>query len=156
MPDHTNKQKILVIKLSALGDFIQALGPMAAIREHHKDAHITILTTRAFEGFARKCGYFDEVWLDTRPKLLNFKGWATLRKRLNDGKFTRVYDLQNNDRTNFYFKLFKNKPEWIGAAPGAQGAHGVVHRGDVDDGGTAIHRDLRRRGQFALEGSNDQ
>ncbi|HOO81941.1 MAG TPA: glycosyltransferase family 9 protein [Alphaproteobacteria bacterium] len=119
MPDHTNKQKILVIKLSALGDFIQALGPMAAIREHHKDAHITILTTRAFEGFARKCGYFDEVWLDTRPKLLNFKGWATLRKRLNDGKFTRVYDLQNNDRTNFYFKLFKNKPEWIGAAPGA-------------------------------------
>jgi len=33
---------ILVIKLAALGDFVQALGPMAAIRKHHKDAHMDL------------------------------------------------------------------------------------------------------------------
>lgn len=116
-----DRPHILVIKLSALGDFIQALGPMAAIRKAHKDAHITLLTTKPFAGFAEECGYFDDVWIDTRPKLLNLKSWATLRQKLNTGKFTRVYDLQNNDRTALYFKLFKtgNRPEWVGAAPGA-------------------------------------
>lgn len=113
--------RILVIKLSALGDFIQALGPMAAIRKYHPNAHITLLTTKSFENFARECGYFDEVWLDERPKLLNIKDWASMRKKLNTGNFDRVYDLQNNDRTSFYFKLFKkaNRPEWVGVAPGA-------------------------------------
>ena len=116
-----NQKRILVIKLSALGDFIQALGPMAAIRKHHKDAHITLLTTKAFENFAKECGYFNEVWIDKRPKLLNLKNWGDLRRDLNAAKFTRVYDLQNNDRTTFYFNLLKNsaKPEWVGTAPGA-------------------------------------
>ena len=112
-------QKILVIKLSALGDFIQALGPMAAIRKAHPDAHLTLLTTKPFEKFAKDCGYFDEILLDDRPKALNIKGWVHLRKLLNSGNFTRVYDLQNNDRTAFYLKLFKNVPEWVGAAKGA-------------------------------------
>lgn len=115
------KSKILVIKLSALGDFIQALGPMVAIRKHHKDAHITLLTTKMFEKFARQCGYFDDVILDIRPKLFDFKGWLKLSNLLNDPGFTRVYDLQNNDRTALYLRLFRRalKPEWVGAAPGA-------------------------------------
>ena len=43
------------------------------------------------------------------------------RKTLNNKRFKRVYDLQNNDRTNLYFKLFKpqHKPEWVGVAEGA-------------------------------------
>ena len=112
-------QKILVIKLGALGDFIQALGPMAAIRKHHPDAHITLLTTKPFSGFAEECGYFDDVWIDKRPKLLDIKNWVVLRKNLNAAKFDRVYDLQNNDRTGFYFKLLHTKPEWVGIAQGA-------------------------------------
>lgn len=113
--------QILVIKLSALGDFIQALGPMKAIRNHHKDAKITILTTKAFEKFAHDCGYFDDVWLDDRPKLLNVGGWLKLRQQLNSKNFERVYDLQNSDRTSIYFRLFKSahRPEWVGTAPGA-------------------------------------
>lgn len=115
----SKKEKILVIKLGALGDFIQALGPMAAIRKHHPKAHITILTTKPFESFSKDCGYFDDVWIDQRPKLLNIGDWVGLRKKLNTAKFSRVYDLQNNDRTGFYFKLFNPKPEWSGIAAGA-------------------------------------
>jgi ADP-heptose:LPS heptosyltransferase len=114
-----DNEKILVIKLGALGDFIQALGPMAAIKKHHPKAHITILTTKPFESFARDCGYFDDIWIDTRPKLLNITDWISLKKKLNSGNFTRVYDLQNNDRTGFYYKLFNPKPEWSGIAKGA-------------------------------------
>lgn len=111
--------KILIIKLGALGDFIQAMGPMKAVRGHHKGARITLLTTAPFEGFARDCGYFDEVWANPRPKWHDIGGWLALRARLNGGEFNRVYDLQNNDRSSFYFRLFSPKPEWVGVAKGA-------------------------------------
>ncbi len=111
---------ILVIKLGALGDFIQALGPMKAIRTHHPQAHITLLTTKPFQALAEKSGYFNAIHLDTRPKFYQLSKWCALRTFLNDGQFTRIYDLQNNDRTGFYFKLLKSpKPDWVGVAKGA-------------------------------------
>lgn len=113
------EKNILVIKLGALGDFIQALGPMAAIRAHHPKSRITLLTTNPYETLARESGYVDDIWIDSRPRWHDVGGWLSLRKKLNDGKFFRVYDLQNNDRTSFYLKLFSPRPEWIGAAKGA-------------------------------------
>ena len=115
------RRHILVIKLGALGDFIQALGPMAAIRKAHEDAHITLLTTHPYEEFARRSNYFDDIWLDTKPKLMDFGRWLSLRNRLVNNNFSRVYDLQNNDRTSLYLRLFprSRRPEWVGAAPGA-------------------------------------
>lgn len=114
------KKNILVIKLGALGDFIQALGPMAAIRRHHPHDRITLLTTKPFEAFARESGYFDEVILDGKPRWYEFKKWIALRDQFHAARFDRVYDLQNNDRTGLYFKLFiAPKPEWVGIAKGA-------------------------------------
>lgn len=116
---------ILVIKLGALGDFIQALGPMAAIRRHHPGAHITLLTTAPYVSFAQASGYFDTVWIDQKPAWHDLSAWIVLRKKLRSGNFSRVYDLQNNDRTSLYFKLFPAvKPEWVGIAKGAS------HRND--------------------------
>lgn len=117
-------EDILVIKLGALGDFVQALGPMAAIRRHHPKARITLLTTKPFEGFAQECGYFDHIWLDEKPRWYQFSAWASLKSRFESARFSRVYDLQNNDRTSFYFRLLRKKPEWVGAARGAS------HRND--------------------------
>ncbi len=121
MTSGAKSPRILIIKLGALGDFIQALGPMAAIRRHHKDAHITLLTTKPYGKLAKECGYFDNILIDPRPGFFNLKGWMDLCLMLNNGGFSRVYDLQNNDRSNIYFKLFsiKNKPEWVGTAKGA-------------------------------------
>jgi ADP-heptose:LPS heptosyltransferase len=79
--------KILIIKLGALGDFIQALGPMAAIRRHHPQAKIVLMTTTPFEKFAEDCGYFDGVIVDERPGMLNISKWLSLRKSLNARKF---------------------------------------------------------------------
>jgi len=111
--------RILVIKLGALGDFIQSLGPMAAIRRNHPEAEITLLTTKPFKKIAEDCGYFNHIWIDERPKWTQLKSWIDLKNRLNSGDFERVYDLQNNDRTSIYLKLFKPKPQWVGAAKGA-------------------------------------
>ncbi len=122
-------EKILVIKLGALGDFIQALGPMAAIRRHHPQAHITLLTTKPYESFAEACGYFNEISIDEKPAAMNISGWMKIKKFFNSGNFKRVYDLQNNDRTGFYFKLLnpRKRPEWVGIARGAS------HRNDAPD-----------------------
>lgn len=113
-------RKILVIKLGALGDFVQALGPMEAIRRHHPDAHITLMTTKPFLELAQASGYFDVIWIDEKPKWSQPQKWLSLRNNLNRLGFDRVYDLQNNDRTSFYFRLFKSpRPEWVGVARGA-------------------------------------
>lgn len=112
-------QKILVIKLGALGDFIYALGPMAAIRAHHKDDHITLLTTAPYADLAQQSGYFDEIWIDEKPKVYQIPAWFRLHRTLNAAAFSRVYDLQNNDRTAIYFRLFSPRPEWVGAVEGA-------------------------------------
>jgi ADP-heptose:LPS heptosyltransferase len=85
------------------------------------------MTTSPFEEFGQDCGYFDHVWVQRRMKWYHFKAWRTLRKTLKDGQFDRVYDLQNNDRTTFYFSMLPrhNKPQWVGtAARKAGGAAG--------------------------------
>src|ERR1700730_2073642 len=52
------RRKILIVKLSALGDFVQALGPAAAL---HRPDRITLLTTTPYARFAEETGLFDEV-----------------------------------------------------------------------------------------------
>jgi ADP-heptose:LPS heptosyltransferase len=129
-------EKILVIKLGALGDLIQAAGAMAAIRRHHKDAHITLLTAKPYIPFAQHSGYFDDIWLDAKPRWHQPLSWLALRGKLIGGGFTRVYDLQNSDRSNLYFRLFPRakRPEWVGTAKGAS------HRNDSPErtAGTAF------------------
>lgn len=117
--------RVLVIKLSALGDFLQALGPFAAIRDHHKEAHITLLTTAPFQEMAERCGYFNEVWLDRRAKFWQVADWMKLRAQLREARFERVYDLQTSDRSSFYFRLFFPGPfpEWSGIARGCSHPH---------------------------------
>lgn len=116
---------VLVIKLSALGDFIQALGPMKAIRDHHSTQRLVLLTTRPYGDLARATGWFDDVWLDPRPGGLNILGWLALRRRLSNAGFSRVYDLQTSGRSNLYFHaLFAQKPEWSGVARGCSHPHG--------------------------------
>lgn len=122
-------ERILIIKLGALGDFIQACGPMAAIRNHHPKAKITLLTTMPFKGLAEKTPFFDDIWIDEKPSWHEFKKWASFKKRLNKAGFSRIYDLQNNDRSRFYFRLMsKPKPQWVGTAKGASHRNVSVDR----------------------------
>ncbi|MFQ5957857.1 MAG: glycosyltransferase family 9 protein [Alphaproteobacteria bacterium] len=120
----TQPASILVIKLGALGDFVQAMGAFKAIRAHHRDARITLLTTAPYAGLGEACGYFDEVWIDSRPKAWQVSTWLELSRRLRSAHFQRVYDLQTSDRTNAYFHLFGlRRPEWSGVAWGCSHRH---------------------------------
>jgi ADP-heptose:LPS heptosyltransferase len=117
--------RVLVIKHGALGDLVQSLGAMAAIRRHHPAAPITLLTTAPFAEFTGRCPFLDEVWVDQRPGLSDPLGLLRLRRRLRGAGFARVYDLQTSDRSSGYFRLMGpgGRPEWSGIAPGCSHPH---------------------------------
>ncbi|MBV9827929.1 MAG: glycosyltransferase family 9 protein [Alphaproteobacteria bacterium] len=111
------RQRILVIRLSAFGDFVQALGPFAAIRRHHAADQLVLLTTRPYAEFAKALGLFDEIIVDERPTALALGGWWELRRRLRRRRFDRVYDLQTSRRSGRYAALLRpSLPEWSGIA----------------------------------------
>ena len=115
-------EKILVIKLSALGDFVLALAAMKKIREAHRKAHITLLTTPPFEALAKTCPYFNAVETDGRPE--NFGQWMALRRRLRAAGYDRIYDLQTSSRSGRIFQVLRpNPPPWSGIAFGCSLPH---------------------------------
>jgi ADP-heptose:LPS heptosyltransferase len=137
--------RVLVIKLGALGDFIQALGPMQAIRRAHPDAHIALLTTAPFVDFARATPWFNEVLVDDRKR--DIGSWWTLRRMLRGGRYDRVYDLQTSDRTGWYFRVMGpgRRPQWSGIAKG------VSHRHD-NPARDRMHTLDRQAEQLAIAG----
>jgi ADP-heptose:LPS heptosyltransferase len=140
-------RRILVIKLGALGDVVLALGPMAAIRQHHAGAHITVLTTTPYAAFLAASAFADAVWIDDRPGWT--RPWAVLAlaRRLRAGGFERVYDLQTSDRSSFYFRLI-GRPAWSGIARGCSLPHD-------DPGRDRLHTLDRQRAQLAIAGIAD-
>jgi ADP-heptose:LPS heptosyltransferase len=123
-------KKILVIKLGALGDFVQALAAMKHIREAHPDAHITLLTTPPFEALARASPYFNAVEPDGRPAGIGET--LSMISRLRAAQYDRVYDLQTSSRSSFYFQLLRPfPPQWSGVAVGASLPHKNRDRGKM-------------------------
>jgi ADP-heptose:LPS heptosyltransferase len=116
---NTSLEKILVIKLGALGDIILSVEAFQSIRAAHPAAHITLLTRAPFVSLTGKMPWFDEILCDPKPRFHQIRKWLAFRKSLRAPGFTRVYDLQSNDRTGFYFKLIgPRRPEWCGTANG--------------------------------------
>ncbi len=139
--------RILVIKLGALGDMVLALGPFAAIRDAHRDARTTLLTTAPYAELMRASPYFDEVWLDDRPSPRQPGRWLELRRRLRGGRFDFVYDLQTSDRSGWYYRLMGpgRRPSWSGIARGCSHPHDNPSRDD-------LHTIARQNEQLAHAG----
>ena len=135
-----------MIKLGALGDFLMALGPMQAIRRHHPDAELVLLTREAYRELGEAAGLFAEVWVDPAPRWSPL-AWLRWRARLRTGGFKRVYDLQTSGRSAAYFRLFgrDRAPEWSGKAAGASHRH--VYPADH-----RMHALDRQRAQLAIAG----
>lgn len=132
-------ERILVIKLSALGDFVLALAAMKKIRQAHAKAHITLLTTPPFEALARICPYFNAVDTGGRPE--NFSDWMALRKRIKAANYDRVYDLQTSAHSNRIFQALRpSPPPWSGIAFGC----------------SLPHKNPLRNGMHTLERQADQ
>lgn len=141
-------ERILVIKLAALGDFVQAFGPFAAIRAHHPRAEITLLTTPPYAELAGRSPWFDRIWTDGRPGWGDLPGLWRLARRLRGAGFDRVYDLQTSSRSSRYRLLVGRGVEWSGIAPGASHPHANPLR-------DFMHTIERQREQLEMAGIRD-
>lgn len=115
------QQRILIIRLSALGDLVLCFAAFQAIRTAHPDARIALLTTPAFAGFAGLMPWFDEVLIDDRAPLHNLPAWWRLTSTIRKFRPDRVYDLQGKQRQTYLYYALGGPvwgPEWSGAAPG--------------------------------------
>ncbi len=109
---------ILVIKLGALGDLVQADGALRDIREHHRCDSITVMTTPPYRRYMERCPWVDRVFVDPRVSRFNPAGMFDLRQRLQAIRIERVYDLQQVGRTRFYRRWLFPRVPWLGDALG--------------------------------------
>lgn len=115
-----NKAYILIIKHGALGDIILATGAFAAVRAAHPQAHIVLLTTKPYAELLAQSPYFNEIWVDSKPKFFQFKAVRRLKQMLNSYRWNWVFDLQASSRTTLYQWLLKrpwpkisNRSRWV-------------------------------------------
>lgn len=132
--------RVLVVRLGALGDFVLSFAPFAAIRAHHAQDAVTLLTTAAFAGLARGSPWFDDVAIDARPRWWQLPALRRLRRFLRG--FDLVYDLQTSRRSASYFRL-AGRPAWSGVARGCS----LPHRNPARD---AMHT-LERQGEQLVQ-----
>ena len=93
---------ILIIKHGSLGDIAQASGAIQDIFENHKNDQIYLLTTKPYLDLFKKSPFIHEVILDKRLPKYNLIYLYFLMRKLKKHNFSKVFDLQNSSRTNFY------------------------------------------------------
>lgn len=113
------KDNILVIKTDTLTGFVAAEPVFSVIRDKHKNAKISLLTTNALQRIARAAPYFDQV--AAAPDMRHVEERKAFIKQLKSADFAAVYDLsadQNARKIQSAFGPFG--PKWFAAAPVAR------------------------------------
>lgn len=116
-------ERILVIKLGAFGDVIQAEGALRDIRAHHAGAKISVLTRKPFVKILQRCPWVDSILVDDNAPRWRLDRMLALRQNLRAGGFERVYDLQGSARTASYFRWMLPHVPWSGLARGMHFRH---------------------------------
>ena len=104
---------ILIIKHGSLGDIAQASGAIQDISENHKNDQIFLLTTKTYFDLFKKNPFIHEVILDKRLPRYNLIYLYFLMRELKKHNFSKVFDLQNSSRTNFYKSILFPKADKI-------------------------------------------
>tara|TARA_B100001057_G_scaffold493784_1_gene589009 strand:+ start:695 stop:1636 length:942 start_codon:yes stop_codon:yes gene_type:complete len=100
---------ILIIKHGSLGDIAQASGAIQDIYENFKNDEIYLLTTKPYLELFKKNPFIKDVILDKRLPRYNLIYLYFLMRKLKKYNFTRVFDLQNSSRTEFYKNILSPK-----------------------------------------------
>ena len=91
----SNTVKILVIKISSLGDLILSFPALSELRQQFPHAEISLLTLKKYNSLVYDCPYIDEVIaLDDRYKRI--KNILNIAKGIRRKSFDYIIDLQNS------------------------------------------------------------
>jgi len=92
-------KKILIIKLTSLGDVILAVPSIKAIKENYPQAEVSLLTSKRYASVFYDCPYVDRII----PVEENYKSLFYIRdisSKLRRMSFDYIVDLQNNHATH--------------------------------------------------------
>lgn len=134
--------RILVIRLGALGDFVQSFAPFATIRAHHAHDEVDLLTQKSLAGLGRQSPWFDHVVVDRRPPWHDLPAVLVLRRVLRSYDF--IYDLQTSGRSTRYLRL-SGLDAWSGIGRGGRAVHDNPQR-------RFMHTRARQRDQLRRAG----
>lgn len=117
------QQRILIIRLSAIGDVVMSSGVIPALRKAYPDAHIAWLAEPGPDALLRANPRLDEVIAWPRPRwraLWQARRFATLAaeiagfsRALRRRRFTQVLDMQGLLKSGIWARL-SGAPERIG------------------------------------------
>lgn len=94
-------ERILIIKLSALGDILLITPSLRAIRSQFKKAKIYCLTSLAGSQILQNCPYLDEIIIyDHRGQDKGAKALIEIGAKLRSISFDKVIDFQNSKRSH--------------------------------------------------------
>lgn len=100
--------KVLIVKLSALGDVVQSLPVAMAIRRHDPQAHLDWLVGAPSAGFLQSHSALSQVLVSPRQKLARGLGWRGLKQwlaRLREVEYDAVLDLQGLIKSAIFIHL---------------------------------------------------
>ena len=103
---------ILIIKHGSLGDLIQANGAIKDIKNFYKNRKVFLLTSEPYSIFMSECPCIDGVIIDKRLPRWNLFYLSNLKNKLLRYDISKVFDLQNSNRTKFYKRFIIKNVEW--------------------------------------------
>jgi len=115
-----NFTRTLIIKPSSMGDVVQALPVLTALKEAHPSAHVSWLVAKPFAGILEGHPRLDEVIVFDRQRFARFTSSVTVAgeflafmKGLRQRRFTTVIDLQGLFRSGL-LALATGAPRRVG------------------------------------------
>jgi lipopolysaccharide heptosyltransferase II len=92
-------EKILVVRLSSIGDIILTTPLLRSLREQFPEARITFLIKKQFEELLSVCPYVDHlVAFDSKE---GFAGLRSIKKQLRRERFDLYIDIHKNWRSRY-------------------------------------------------------
>jgi heptosyltransferase-2 len=108
LPAQTDVRRILIIKWSAMGDIALSTAIMQDIRNAFPAASIDLNTMPAFEKLFAEDPRFNDVFsVDLRKTERGWKGMRRWLRRVRDGQYDLLIDLQSADRTRLMVALLQ-------------------------------------------------
>ncbi|HOX09888.1 MAG TPA: lipopolysaccharide heptosyltransferase II [Candidatus Omnitrophota bacterium] len=129
------RKRILVIKISAVGDCVLATPSLRAIRQKNPKAYIALLTGRMESQALKGCPYVDEFIIYDRNG--RDRGWLRFLELAAEVRrycFEEVVDLQNNSKSHI-FAIMSTATKRYGYR---KGWHGLFLNKAITDNGRPI------------------
>lgn len=110
------KEQVLVVHEGDLRATVHMLAAARMVRDHHRKARITFLTTPEYEGLVKYCPYFNAV--ETSLHATANKGFFERVKMARASRFDFVYDLCGSEAARKLKGAMRlSRGRWIDAAP---------------------------------------